>query len=157
MKLDDSDNSPGWKYAEYEMKGVPVRIEIGPRDIEANQCVLVSRITREKTIVSLDNLNEEVAKKLEEVRVEMMERAKENKAKKTFNCTSIDEMNKMLEEHGDVFLHAMWCESEECEDKVKELTGAGSRCIPFAQEHISDTCVCCGKPATKMVLWGKAY
>lgn len=157
VKLDDSDNSPGWKFSEYEMKGVPVRIELGPRDIEANQCVLVSRITREKTVVSLDNLVEEVGKKLEEVRLEMMERAKENKAAKTFNCKTIDEMNQVLTEKGDVFIHAMWCESEECEDKVKELTGAGSRCIPFAQETVSDTCVCCGKPAKCMVLWGKAY
>lgn len=157
VKLDDSDNSAGWKFSEYEMKGVPVRIEIGPRDMENNQCVLVDRINREKTVVSLDNLSEEVAKKLEEVRDTMYQRALENREAKTYRCKTIDEINDALNTKGDGFVRAMWCESPECEEKVKELTGAGSRCIPFDQEEISDVCVCCGKPARTMVLWGKAY
>lgn len=157
VKLDDSDQSPGWKFSEYEMKGVPIRIEIGPRDIENNQCVIVTRHNREKTVVSLDSLVETVEQKLKEVRDGMYKKAIENRNNKTYRCTTIEEMNKTLEEKGDGFIYAMWCGSEECEDKVKEETGAGSRCIPFAQEHISDKCVCCGKEAKHMVMWGKAY
>ena len=157
VKLDDSDNSPGWKYSEYEMKGVPVRIEIGPRDIENNQCVIVTRHTREKTIVSLDNLKEEVAKKLEEVQKGIYERALENREKRTYACKTMDEIVATLNEKGDGFIKAMWCGDEECEDIVKEKTGVGSRCIPFDQESFSDVCVCCGKPAKHMVYWGKAY
>ena len=157
VKLDDSDNSPGWKYSEYEMKGVPVRIEIGPRDIENNQCVLVTRHNREKTVVSLDNLSEEVAKKLQEVRDGIFKKALENREKRTYSCKTMDEIVKALEENGDGFVKAMWCGDEACEDKVKEETGVGSRCIPLEQENISDTCVCCGKKAKYMVMWGKAY
>ncbi len=157
VKLDDSDNSAGWKFAEYEMKGVPVRIELGPRDIENNQCVLVDRVNREKTFVSLDNLEEELEQKLKAVRDAMYEKALANREAKTYRCKTIDEINQALTEKGDGFIRAMWCGSPECEDKVKEQTGAGSRCIPFDQESISDVCVCCGKPARTMVLWGKAY
>ncbi|MGN0497821.1 MAG: proline--tRNA ligase [Acutalibacteraceae bacterium] len=157
VKTDDSDNSPGWKFSEYEMKGVPVRIEIGPRDIENNQCVLVTRHNNEKTVVSLDNLEQEVQTKLQEVHDGLYKKALENREKKTYSCTTLDEITKSLEENGDGFIKAMWCGDEECEDKVKELTGVGSRCIPFEQEHLSDKCVCCGKPAKHMVYWGKAY
>lgn len=157
VKTDDSDNSPGWKFSEYEMKGVPVRIEIGPRDIENNQCVLVTRHNNEKTIVSLDNLEQEVNAKLKEVHDGLYKKALENREKKTYSCTTLDEITKALEENGDGFIKAMWCGDEECEDKVKELTGVGSRCIPFEQENLSDKCVCCGKPAKHMVYWGKAY
>lgn len=157
VKLDDSDNSPGWKYAEYEMKGVPVRIEIGPRDIENNQCVIVTRHNREKTFVNLDNLETAVAEKLQEVRDGMYNLAIENREAKTYRCRTIDEINEALEKNGDGFVHAMWCGDPECEEKVKELTGVGSRCIPFDQETVSDSCVCCGKPAKHMLLWGKAY
>lgn len=157
VKTDDSDNSPGWKFSEYEMKGVPVRIEIGPRDIENNQCVLVTRHNNEKTIVSLDNLEQAVNDKLKEVHDGLYKKALENREKKTYSCTTLDEITKALEENGDGFIKAMWCGGEECEDKVKELTGVGSRCIPFEQENLSDKCVCCGKPAKHMVYWGKAY
>ncbi|MGN0455710.1 MAG: proline--tRNA ligase [Acutalibacteraceae bacterium] len=157
VKTDDSDNSPGWKFSEYEMKGVPVRIEIGPRDIENNQCVLVTRHNNEKTIVSLDNLEQAVNAKLKEVHDGLYKKALENREKKTYSCTTLDEITKALEQNGDGFIKAMWCGDEECEDKVKELTGVGSRCIPFEQENLSDKCVCCGKPAKHMVYWGKAY
>ncbi|MCQ4021906.1 MULTISPECIES: proline--tRNA ligase [unclassified Ruminococcus] len=157
VKTDDSDNSPGWKFSEYEMKGVPVRIEIGPRDIENNQCVLVTRHNNEKTIVSLDNLEQQVNDKLKEVHDGLYKKALENRENKTYSCTTLDEITKALEENGDGFIKAMWCGDEECEDKVKEFTGVGSRCIPFEQEHLSDKCVCCGKPAKHMVYWGKAY
>ena len=157
VKLDDSDNSPGWKFAEYEMKGVPLRIEIGPRDIENNQCVVALRVNGEKEFVSLDNLTETVEAKLTAAREIMYNKALENREAKTYACTSTDQIKAILEEKGDGFVKAMWCGEEECEDKVKELTGVGSRCIPFDQEYLDDKCVCCGKPAKHMVYWGKAY
>ncbi|MBP5304094.1 MAG: proline--tRNA ligase [Clostridia bacterium] len=157
VKLDDSDNSPGWKFSEYEMKGVPVRLEIGPRDMENNSCVLVTRHNREKTVVSLDNLETAIAEKLQAVRDGLYEAALANRERRTYVCKTLDEITENLEKHGDGFVKAMWCGDEACEDKVKEITGVGSRCIPFDQEQISDTCVCCGKPAKMMVYWGKAY
>ena len=157
VKLDDSENSPGWKFSEYEMKGVPVRIEIGPKDIENNQCVLVTRHNREKTIVPLEGLAEAVNTKLQEVHDGIYQKALENRERRTYACTSLDEITKVLEEKGDGFVKAMWCGDEACEDMVKEKTGVGSRCIPFEQEQLSDKCVCCGKPAKTMVYWGKAY
>ncbi len=157
VKMDASDNSPGWKFSEYEMKGVPVRIEIGPRDIENNQCVIVTRHNREKTFVSLDELTDVVRAKLDEVQNALYERALENRERRTYACTSLDEITETLEKNGDGFIKAMWCGDEKCEDEVKEKTGVGSRCIPFEQEQLSDKCVCCGKPAKCMVYWGKAY
>ena len=157
VKLDDTDNSPGWKFAEYEMKGVPVRLEIGPRDIAANQCVLATRHNGEKTSVSLDDLAESVKAKLQEVHDGLYANALANRERRTYQCQTIDEINKALTENGDGFIEAMWCGEEACEDEVKAQTGAGSRCIPLAQKQLSDKCVCCGKPAKCMVLWGKAY
>lgn len=157
VKVDDSENSPGWKFAEYEMKGVPLRIEIGPRDIEANQCVIVTRHNREKTVVSLDNLAETVAQKLKEVRDGLWEKALANRERRTYDCKTMDEIIDVLQKNGDGFVRAMWCGDEACEDEVKEKTGVGTRCIPFEQEQISDKCVCCGKPAKHMVYWAKAY
>ena len=157
VKLDDSENSPGWKFAEYEMKGVPVRIEIGPRDIEANKCVICTRHNLEKSEANLDNLEAAVAEKLGEVRDGLYAKALENREKHTYSCTTIDEIKQALEKNGDGFVKAMWCGSEECEDSVKAQTGVGSRCIPFDQEQLSDKCVCCGRPAKKLVYWGKAY
>ena len=156
-KIDDSDNSPGWKFAEYEMKGVPVRVEIGPKDIEKNQCVVVTRHNREKTFVSLDDIETVILEKLEEVRQGLYDSALENRERRTYVAKTLDDITKQLEEHGDGFVKAMWCGSEECEEKVKEITGVGSRCIPLEQENLGDTCVCCGKPAKTMVYWGKAY
>ena len=157
VKLDDSENSPGWKFAEYEMKGVPVRIELGPRDIEAGQCVLVTRYNMEKTVVKLDELEEVLARKMTEIRDGMYRKALENRERRTYDCTTLDEIREALAEKGDGLVRAMWCGDEACEDRVKEVTGVGSRCIPFEQKHISDTCVCCGKPAKAMVYWGIAY
>ena len=157
VKLDDSENSPGWKFAEYEMKGVPVRIEIGPRDIEANKCVICTRHNLEKSEADLDNLEAAVAEKLGEVRDGLYAKALENREKHTYSCTTIDEIKEALEKNGDGFVKAMWCGSEECEDSVKAQTGVGSRCIPFDQEQLSNKCVCCGRPAKKLVYWGKAY
>ena len=157
VKVDDSSNSAGWKFAEYEMKGVPLRLEIGPKDIENNQCVLVRRDNREKIFVSLDNLEQSIQEALDAYAQAIYDKALENVKKRTYTCTELDEISKMLEANGDGFVKAMWCGDEECEDKVKELTGVGSRCIPFNQEEISDKCICCGKPAKHLVYWGKAY
>ena len=156
-KIDDSENSPGWKFAEYEMKGVPVRIEIGPRDIENGQCVMVTRHNREKTIVPLDKVESVILEKLEEVRNGIYEKALENRERKTYVAHNLDEITADLEKNGDGFIKSMWCGDEACEEKVKEITGVGSRCIPLEQEHLDDKCVCCGKPAKCMVYWGKAY
>ena len=157
VKMDDSDNSAGWKFAEYEMKGVPLRLEIGPKDIEAGQCVLVRRDNREKVVVKLEDLETVVPQMLGDVHDALYKKALENRERRTFACTSMEEIAAKLQENGDGFVKAMWCGDEECEDKVKEVTGVGSRCIPFEQETLSDRCVCCGKPAQHMVLWGKAY
>ncbi|MBP3381104.1 MAG: proline--tRNA ligase, partial [Clostridia bacterium] len=157
VKLDDSDQSAGWKFAEYEMKGVPLRLEIGPRDIENNCCVLVRRDNREKITVSLDELETKVPAVLADIHQAMYDKALENMHNRSYACTTMEEIVKTLEEKGDGFIKAMWCGEEACEDKVKEVTGVGSRCIPFDGENLSDVCVCCGKPAKHMVLWGKAY
>ncbi|MBO5203915.1 MAG: proline--tRNA ligase [Clostridia bacterium] len=157
VKLDDSDNSTGWKYSQYEMKGVPLRLEIGPRDIENNCCVLVSRVSRQKTVVSLDNLAEEVAKALEAVHNELYERALKNLEEKMSVAHDYEEFLDIAENRPG-FIKAMWCGESECEDKLKEETGGvKSRCIPFVEENVSDRCVCCGKPAKHMVVWGRQY
>ena len=157
VKLDDSDNSTGWKYSQYEMKGVPLRLEIGPRDIENNSCVLVSRVSRQKTFVSLDNIVEEIEKALDAVHNELYERALSNLAEKTSVATTKEEFLDIAENRPG-FIKAMWCGDVECEDALKEETGGvKSRCIPFVEENFSDVCVCCGKPAKHMVVWGRQY
>ena len=156
VKVDDSDKSPGWKFSESEMRGIPVRVEIGPKDIAQNQAVLVRRDTHEKLVVSLDEIAEQVEALLERIQKEMLERARAHRDAHTYEATDFETFIKTVEEKPG-FVKAMWCESRECEDKIKETTGATSRCMPFAQEKLSDTCVYCGKPAAKMVYWGKAY
>ena len=156
VKCDASDNSPGWKFAQYEMKGVPLRLEIGPKDIENNQCVLVRRDNREKTIVPLDQLEEKIPELLKAVHDGLYQRALENRENRTYTATSMEEMIQLANEKSG-FIKAMWCGDLECEMKLKEQAGVTSRCMPFEQEHLSDVCVCCGKPAKSMVVWGKAY
>jgi len=157
VKLDDSDNTPGWKFAEYEMKGVPLRLEIGPKDIENNQCVLVRRDNREKYFVPFDNLESQIEEILKVYAENIYNKAYENMQKRTYDCKSIDEIKQVLAEKGEGFIKAMWCGDEACEDSVKEQTGVASRCIPFEQERISDKCVCCGKEAKHLLYWGIAY
>ncbi|MBQ9937697.1 MAG: proline--tRNA ligase [Oscillospiraceae bacterium] len=153
---DGSDKSPGFKFSEYEMKGVPVRIEIGPRDIENGQCVLVLRHNREKRVVEINNLVAEVKKALCDVHTALYERALKNREDRTVSVTTLDDFVKTAQE-SDGFIKAMWCGDRECEDKLKELAGVTSRCQPFEQESLDGKCVCCGKPAKKLVYWGKAY
>ena len=155
-KIDDTDNSPGWKFAEYEMKGVPLRLEIGPKDIENNQCVLVRRDNRQKYFVSLDELETAIPKALQDLHDALYQKALENRENRTWTATNMEEMKEIA--NGDNgFIKAMWCEELDCEMKLKEEAGVTSRCMPFQQEQVSDVCVCCGKPAKKMVVWGKAY
>lgn len=156
VKVDDSDNSAGWKFAEYEMKGVPLRLEIGPRDIEQNQCVLVRRDNREKTVVSLDELEEKIPELLHDVHDGLYQKALARREGMTFAAHNLDEM-KEIADNKPGLIKAMWCGDLECEMKLKEEAGVTSRCMPFEQEHVGDTCVCCGKPAKTMVYWGKAY
>ena len=156
VKVDDSEKSPGWKFSEAEMRGIPVRIEIGPKDIEANQAVIVRRDTREKQIVSLDELKAQVANTLETMQKDMLERARAHRDKHTYIAKNYEEFKETVA-HKPGFVKAMWCGDQACEDKIKEETTATARCMPFEQEKISDVCVCCGKPAKAMVYWGKAY
>ena len=156
VKLDDSDNSAGWKFAEYEMKGVPLRLEIGPKDIENNRCVVVRRDNGEKIFVSLDELETKIPELLEAVRDGLYQKAIDRRAAMTFTARDYAEL-KDIADNKPGFIKAMWCGDRECEDKLKDELGITSRCIPFEQEHLSDTCVCCGKPAKHMLYWGKAY
>lgn len=156
VKIDVSDKMPGWKFAEYEMKGVPLRLEIGPKDIENNQCVLVRRDTREKIVVSLDELEIKVPELLKTIQSDMLEKARLHRDANTFIAKDFDEFVQTITTKPG-FVKAMWCGDRECEDKIKEITSATSRCMPFEQEQISDKCVCCGKDAKHMVYWGKAY
>lgn len=155
-EIDTSEKNPGWKFSEYEMKGVPIRVEIGPRDLENNSAVIVRRDTREKIFVSIDELPEKIGETLEAIHKNMYNKALENLNARTNPAKDFDEFKKVLEEKGG-FVKAMWCGNRECEDEIKAQTAATSRCMPFEQETISDKCVCCGKPAKKLVYWAKAY
>lgn len=156
VKVDDSNKSPGWKFSEQEMRGIPVRIEIGPKDIEANQAVVVRRDNREKTIVSLDNITEAVAAILEQMQADMLARATAHRDENTHEVKSWDEFTDVLTRKQG-FIKAMWCGERACEEAIKDETGATTRCMPFEQETLSDVCVHCGKPAKTMVYFGKAY
>ena len=155
-KGDFSDNSPGWKFAEYEMKGVPLRIEIGPKDLEKNQCVAVRRDNGEKITLPLSELETKVPELLDQVHNGLYEKAAKNIADHTYAAYSLEEAKQLQEEHGG-FIKTMWCGNLQCELDMKEKAGMTSRCIPFQQEHLSDVCPICGKKAEKMVYWGVAY
>ena len=155
-KLDASEQTPGWKYAEYEMKGVPIRLEIGPRDIENGSCILVRRDNREKTVCALDSLETAISEMLCEFGKAIYKKAKDNLENNIVEAHSLEEMKAAIEGKAR-FVKAMWCGDEECENIIKEQTGMPSRCIPFEQEHISDVCPVCGKPAKHMVVFGISY
>lgn len=156
VKVDDSDKNPGWKFSEQEMRGIPVRVEMGPRDIEAGQAIVVRRDTREKITVAIDELAIKLTEILDTMQTDMLERARAHREKHTYVATNYDEFKEIVASKPG-FIKAMWCGDQACEDKIKEETTATSRCMPFEQEHLSDVCVCCGKPAKSMVYWGKAY
>ncbi|MGI6123332.1 MAG: proline--tRNA ligase [Acetivibrionales bacterium] len=156
VKVDDSDKMPGWKFSEHEMRGVPLRLEVGPKDIQKNQVVLVKRENREKLFVSMDELETRIPEILEEVQASLYNKALNMRNSKTFTAKTMDEMESILNETPG-FIKAMWCGDEECENAIKEKMTATARCIPFEQENISDKCVCCEKEAKHMVYWGRAY
>ena len=156
VKVDDTDKSPGWKFSEQEMRGIPLRVEIGPKDIEAGQAVIVRRDNGEKCVVALTELNAKVGELLEQMQKDMLERARAHRDNHTYTATTYEEFKDTIENRPG-FVKAMWCGDQACEDKIKEDTTATSRCMPFAQEKLSDKCVCCGRPAKKKVYWGKAY
>jgi len=156
VKVDDSDKSPGWKFSECEMRGVPFRIEIGPKDIENNKCVFVRRDTREKIEVSFDEVETKAAELLDTIQSDMYEAAKKHLETHIYDALTWDAFCDTINNKPG-FVKAMWCGDRACEDKIKDELAATSRCMPFEQEQLSDTCVCCGKPAKKMVYWGRAY
>ena len=156
VKLDDSDKSPGYKFAECEMRGIPVRVEIGPRDLENGKAVLVRRDTGEKLECALDTIEDTIGELLRTIQHEMLERARAHRDAHTSSAANYEELREIIETKPG-FVKAMWCGDRACEDKIKEDLAATSRCMPFVQEQISDVCVCCGKPAKKMVIWGRAY
>jgi prolyl-tRNA synthetase len=156
-KLDDSDKSPGWKFSEAEMRGIPVRVELGPKDIEAGKCIVVRRDTREKIEVSLDELESRIPQILEQIQKDMFERARKHRDAHIWDAHNYEELKEIAETKPG-FIRGMWCEDQACEDKIKEELTVTSRCMPFHdQEQIADVCVCCGRPAHKLVYWGKAY
>ena len=156
VKVDDSDQSPGWKFSEYEMKGVPLRIEIGPRDIADGKCVIVRRDNREKSFVPVDNIVEAVNAGLENLRAALYEKALANREARTFVAKTFEELRDIAARESG-YIKAMWCGDLECELKLKEECDVSSRCIPFEGEAVGDKCVCCGREAKKLVYWGKAY
>lgn len=156
VKVDDTDKSPGWKFAEHEMRGIPVRIEIGPKDIEAGKAMIARRDTGEKSECAIDQITDTVEKLIETIQVDMLERARQRRDSQTYTATTKEEFEKIFSEKTG-FVKAMWCEDQACEDEIKEKYAVTSRCMPFEQEKISDVCVCCGRPAKKLVYWGKAY
>ena len=157
-KVDATDKSPGWKFSEQEMRGIPMRVEIGPKDIQNNQAVLVRRDTREKVVVSLDELAVKAAQLLETIQKDMFETALAHREEHTYEASDYETFKTIVDEKPG-FVKAPWCEDVACEEKIKEDTGATSRCMPFVGGELAEgaTCVCCGKKATKMVYWGKAY
>ena len=156
VKVDETDKSPGFKFAEQEMRGIPLRVEIGPRDIAEGKCVVVRRDTREKITCDIASLPEKVAELLPQIQQDMYDRARKHLEEHTFDAPDKATFEKLFEQTPG-FVKAMWCGSRECEEKIKEDYSVTSRCIPYKQEQLSDVCVCCGKPAKKMVYWGRAY
>ncbi|MFV0502596.1 MAG: proline--tRNA ligase [Lachnospirales bacterium] len=154
--VDDSDKKPGWKYSEHEMKGVPIRIEVGPKDIEKNQCILVRRDKGEKKIIPLDQLKNQVQEELENMQLELLEKAKIHRNQHTYIAKDYNELTDLANNKAG-FIKSMWCGDVKCEEKVKEELSITSRCMPFTQEHISDNCPICGEKAKTVMYWGKAY
>ena len=156
VKVDDSDKSPGWKFSEQEMRGIPLRVEIGPKDMDQNQAVIVRRDTREKITVSIDELGEKALEILDVIQNDMLAKAKAHLQSHIYEAHTYDEFKDIVANKPG-FVKMMWCGDQACELKIKEDTTATSRCMPFKQEHIGDVCPVCGRPAKTMVFWGKAY
>ena len=156
VDIDDTDKTPGFKFSEQEMRGIPMRIEIGPKDIENGKCVVVRRDNGEKIDVALSDIESKVKELLVTIQKDMYEAAKAHRDAHTYVAVTMDEFEKTFTEKSG-FVKAMWCGDRACEDEIKDKLAVTSRCMPWEQEKLSDVCVCCGKPAKKMVYWGKAY
>ena len=156
VKADFSDNSPGWKFSEYEMKGVPLRVEIGPKDIENGQCVAVRRDNGEKTIINLTELESKAKELLAEVQRGLFNKAKQNLEEHTYDAVTADEIKDIIDTKGG-FVRTKWCGETECELKLKEYAGVSSRCMPLIQDEKIGVCPVCGKPSEKTIVWGIAY
>jgi prolyl-tRNA synthetase len=157
VKIDMSDQTPGWKFAEYEMKGVPVRLEIGPREIGKNSCILVRRDTREKQVVQTANIKEEIEKLLDNIKKDLYSAALLRRDSKIFSAANINEFSK-ISKTKEGFIKTTWCNDLNCEEKIKNDFGLSSRCMPF-DENIPDGAICpiCGKIASKIIFWGRSY
>ena len=156
VKIDSSDKMPGWKFSEYEMKGVPLRLELGPRDLEKNQCLAVRRDTGEKIALSLDTLTQSVSALLDDIHENLLNKAQERMDSRISSAADWDSFVRLVAEKPG-FIRALWCGDPACEQTVKDETGATSRCIPFDQQPAEGLCICCQKKAKHMVIWGKAY
>ena len=156
VKVDDTDKSPGWKFSEQEMRGIPLRVEIGPKDMEAGKCVVVRRDNGEKIEVLDSELEDKINELLDTIQKDMLETARAHREEHTYDALDFEEFKKIFSEKTG-FVRAMWCGEQDCEDKIKEELSVTSRCMPFEQKNLSDVCVCCGKPAKHMVYWGRAY
>ncbi|WP_077624121.1 proline--tRNA ligase [Sediminibacillus massiliensis] len=156
VDIDASDKMPGWKFNEYEMKGIPLRLEVGPKDIEKGHVVLARRDTGEKSFVPMEELETAIPELLEDIQNQLLEKARKHREEKTTTAKTMEEFASSLETNPG-FIKAMWCGDVACEDKIKEETGATSRCLPFEQEKVAERCICCGKEADKLVYWAKAY
>ena len=154
--IDASDKMPGWKFNEHEMKGVPIRLEVGPKDIEKNQVILARRDTGEKVVVPMDGLEAKITELLDDIQQNLYRKAKELREQKTYTVTNYEEFKETFAEKQG-FVKAMWCGDIACEEKIKEETGVTSRCLPFEQAAVSSECVCCGRKADQLVYWAKAY
>ena len=157
VKIDDTDKTPGYKFSQQEVLGIPLRIEAGPRDIESNQVIITRRDNKEKYVVGINELTDKVNEIMNIMQEEMYNRALKHLEENIRSVNNMDEMIKVAnEEQG--FIKAMWCGNEKCEEEIKEKTGGyGSRCIPFDEDNINDKCVNCGNKAKHMVIWGKSY
>ncbi|MDR3729328.1 MAG: proline--tRNA ligase [Oscillospiraceae bacterium] len=157
VKMDDSDQSFGWKAAEYEMRGVPLRVEIGPKDMEKEQCCIARRDTGEKTFVPLAQLEETVARLLDEVHHNMYAMAKKNLEDNSFTAETWEQVKEVLERNNGGFVKTKWCGSLDCELAMKEKVGVSSRCMPLEQSGTEGVCPICGKKCTTDIYWGVAY
>ena len=153
VKLDDSDNSPGWKFNEWEMKGVPLRIELGPRDIEAGKALVFRRDKLEKSEISLSDIADEVKKLLETIQKDMLESARARRDKRIVYATDMAGILRGVE--GGNFVKAGWCGCRECEDKIKAETAATARV--YAEGETAEKCAVCGKKAEHVVIFARAY
>ena len=157
VKLDDREQySTGYKFNDWEMRGVPLRIELGPKDIENGKCIIVRRDTGEKIESDISEISKNVEKTLDMIQKNMYDMCLERMKQKTSIAYNMEEFKTNLQNNQGL-IKTMWCESAECEEKIHDETGAKSRCMPFEQENLGNKCVYCGKEAHKMVIWARQY